>query len=400
MKYVRGKYVQAQIFTDNIEDAALQQVQILTDMPFMDGEQLRLMPDVHAGKGCTVGTVMTINNGRICPNLVGVDIGCGMLVARLKNRLITEDTLKRLDEVIHTHIPAGRQIHETPVYTGGEYRYTAKVDVERAKLSLGTLGGGNHFIELARGEDLEYYLIIHTGSRHLGVEVANFWQKEAIAAQTRISPVYKEAVIEAFKLAGRQNEISQFLKDWSAGLKADAVPEELAYLEGDKARWYLNDMYRAQDYAHCNRLVILESILHYMDWNYDLRFETVHNYIDTQLGILRKGAVSALDGEQLIIPMNMRDGSLLCTGKGNPDWLYSAPHGAGRLMSRSQARKQIEMKDFEKSMEGIYTTSVLESTIDESPMAYKPMDEIINNIKYTVNVEQILKPVYNFKAGD
>ena len=358
---LNGKYASAKIFTDLVDGASISQVQTLLGQKFVEGSQVRMMPDIHAGAGCTIGTTMTITSA-VCPNLVGVDIGCGMLVIPLAEK---EIDLPMLDDVIRKYIPSGfskrDKAHVFAFITRlNELRCKKHVNIPLAEISIGTLGGGNHFIEVDRDDEDNLYLVIHTGSRHLGLEVANYYQN----------------------LAGGG---------------------ELDYLSGSDFDDYIHDMKIVQEFAQFNRDAIADEILDHANiaCTYG-EFESIHNYIDTDNMILRKGSVSAKAGEKLLIPINMRDGSLICIGKGNPDWNYSAPHGAGRLMSRSAAKKRVSMTEYKKTMKeaGVYTTSVNKSTLDESPMAYKPMEEIINNIKDTVEIIDIIKPIYNFKAGE
>ena len=400
MKELYGRYGTAKVFTDLVEDAALEQITTLLNQEFISGSKIRIMPDVHAGAGCTIGTTMTITD-KVCPNLVGVDIGCGMAVMALKQDHID---LELLDRVIREKIPSGFNIRDKK----SEYLYLIEDDLKelacrdhinmtRAELSLGTLGGGNHFIEVNEDDNGRLYLVIHSGSRHLGLEVANYYQQ---LAEKLVCGNDKESVqrlITELKAQGRHKEISDELKK----LKSATVdiPRELAYVSGQLFDDYIHDMTIIQQYASCNRSAIAFEIMDALDLTTWQAFETIHNYIDVGRGILRKGAVSAWDGELLIIPMNMRDGSLICRGKGNPDWNYSAPHGAGRLMSRAAAKKTFTVDEFAKSMDGIYTTSICEDTLDECPMVYKPMESIIKNIKDTVEIKQIIRPIYNFKAG-
>lgn len=396
MKEVKGKYGTAKIFTDLVEDSAVDQVKTLMDQKFVEGSKVRMMPDIHTGKGCTIGTTMTIKD-KVCPNLVGVDIGCGMLCVKLSVK--EPFNLMDLDFVIRRDIPAGFNVRDeahpfTDVLRLGELWCKDSVDIERAKLSLGTLGGGNHFIEIDQDEEGYYYLIIHTGSRHLGVEVAEYYQNWAYESMKQNHKNVIAYTIEDLKNNGREKEIFSAL----AKLKID-IQKDLCSIGGLLFDSYINDMKIVQHYAKCNRLAIAGEILNRMGWFEISSFETIHNYIDTDDMILRKGAVSAKKDERLLIPMNMRDGSLLCVGKGNPDWNYSAPHGAGRLMSRGEAKRKFSIDEFEKSMDGVFTTSVGIDTIDECPMAYKPMESIIENIGDTVDILKVLKPVYNFKAG-
>lgn len=418
MKEIRGSYGIAKVFTDNIEDKAVEQIKVLMDQPYTLDASVRIMPDVHAGAGCTIGTTMCILNEMICPNLVGVDIGCGVYVTHLTD--VKEIDYEKLDQVIHNYIPSGYEIYSEAVIDDpelDELKCKDSVDLERAEKSIGTLGGGNHFIEIDKDDQGRFYLVIHSGSRHLGVEVANYYQNKGYDILKQNQKDTRDSIIHAFKAAGREREISAAL----AKLKKWEISKDLAYVAGDAYRDYIHDMGIVQRYASMNRETMAYIILDNMGWDtklllgpcvgddkvwkYDKReypFHTIHNYIDCDTGwkpILRKGAVSAKNGEILIIPMNMRDGSLICRGKGNPYWNYSAPHGAGRILSRASAKREISIADYEKSMSGIYTTSVNEFTLDESPMAYKPMDEIISCIGDTVDILKVIKPVYNFKAN-
>lgn len=395
MRTVTGKYGTAKIFTDLVEDSAVNQVQTLMNQEFVNGCKVRMMPDIHSGKGCTIGTTMEIRD-KICPNLVGVDIGCGMHTTIMPSTIFSD--FEKLDQVIHENIPSGFNIRKEPHHYIrnthlDELLCRDSVDIERAKLSLGTLGGGNHFIEVDRDNDGRYYLVVHTGSRHLGVEVAEYYQNWAYDSLKQNHKNIRNHVIESLRAQGREREIQKELSN----LVCD-IPKDLAYVGGILFDSYLHDMKIVQEYARWNRIAIADDIRTFMGWGIEDDFETIHNYIDMDRMILRKGAVSAEIGEKLLIPMNMRDGSLICIGKGNPDWNYSAPHGAGRMMSRAEAKRKIDISEFEESMNGIYTTSVSEGTIDESPMAYKPMESIIENIGDTVDILKVIKPVYNFKA--
>lgn len=395
MKTVTGKYGTAKIFTDLVEDSAVNQVQTLMNQEFVNGCKVRMMPDIHSGKGCVVGTTMEIRD-KICPNLVGVDIGCGMHTTIIPSTIFPD--FEKLDRVVHENIPSGFNIRKEPHHYIrnthlDELLCRDSVDIERAKLSLGTLGGGNHFIEVDRDNDGCYYLVVHTGSRHLGVEVAEYYQNWAYDSLKQNHKNIRNHVIESLRAQGREREIQKELSN----LVCD-IPKDLAYVGGILFDSYLHDMKIVQEYARWNRIAIADDIRTFMGWGIEDDFETIHNYIDMDRMILRKGAVSAEIGEKLLIPMNMRDGSLICIGKGNPDWNYSAPHGAGRTMSRAEAKRKIDISEFEESMNGIYTTSVSEGTIDESPMAYKPMESIIENIGDTVDILKVIKPVYNFKA--
>lgn len=396
MKEIKGKYGTAKIFTDLVEESAVDQVKVLMNQKFVEGSKVRMMPDIHAGKGCTIGTTMTIKD-KVCPNLVGVDIGCGMLCIKLS--VSCDMNFEKLDRVIREYIPSGSSIRDEvhPYILNArlnELHCYKNIDlVERARRSIGTLGGGNHFIEIDQDKDGYHYLVIHTGSRNLGVEVASYYQDLAYELMRENKKNIIDYVIDDLKSQGRENEISSAL----ANLKID-ITKDLCSISGLPFDSYIHDMEIVQEYAKWNRLAIAGEILNRMSWFEISSFETIHNYIDTDNMILRKGAVSAIEGELLLIPMNMRDGSILCIGKGNPDWNYSAPHGAGRIMSRKEAKKKFSMAEYHKSMFDIFTTSVNLGTIDECPMAYKPMQSIISNIEDTVDVLKILKPVYNFKA--
>lgn len=399
MLIISGQYGTAKVFTETLDDVSREQIEALLDQQYATDAHVRMMPDVHAGVGCTIGTTMKITNA-ICPNLVGVDIGCGMLVARLKER---EINFEQLDRVIRQYVPSGFQVHDTPPEPSIELQLRELycrhfVNLERAGCSLGTLGGGNHFIEIERDDDLgDLYLVIHTGSRHLGVDVACYYQR---IAEKNCNNYRQEIddMIRRYKAEGRQREIQSEINRIKSSVPIHSPG--LAYVTGSAMRHYLHDMGIAQWYAQQNRIRIAAVLQHYMGWHIDKVFTTVHNYIDMNRMILRKGAVSADKGEELLIPMNMRDGSLLCVGKGNSDWNFSAPHGAGRLMSRAKARETLSMDEFAATMDGVFSTSVSLDTIDESPMAYKPMEDILRYIEPTVEVKKILKPVYNFKAGD
>ena len=364
-----GHHGTAKVFTDDLEASAERQIRTFCDQPWSAGAKIRIMPDVHAGKGCTIGATMTVTD-TIVPNIVGVDIGCGMLTVRLKEKRVD---LPRLDSFIRQNIPCGREVRERPHRSHGrldisDLRCVKKIDTRRAKESIGTLGGGNHFIELDQDDESNLYLVIHTGSRNPGLRVAEHYQTIAYNA--------------------------------CGGRAQSEVPYELAYLSGNDMQDYLHDMAFMQAFADLNRTVIKEVILDGMNLAEEDSFTTIHNYVDTEMMILRKGAVSAQKGERLLIPMNMRDGSLICTGLGNEDWNCSAPHGAGRLMSRKDAFDTFTLTAFRESMEGVYTTSVSRDTLDECPMVYKPMEEIMKQIKDTVTVEKTIRPIYNFKASE
>ena len=396
MKEVAGKYNTAKIFTDVVDEKSIEQVKLLCDQPFVKGSKIRMMPDIHAGAGCTIGTTMTITD-KVVPNLVGVDIGCGMLCAELGK---IDLDLEKLDKVVREHIPSGfnvrTKVHGYLNNTDLSKLYCVdSVDLDRAALSVGTLGGGNHFIEVDKDDGGDLYLVIHTGSRHLGVEVCNFYQEQAYNCLKYRWGKERDMLIKHLKDAGREKEISTELSKHIFDISKD-----LAYVDNGLFKRYIHDMEIAQRYAHWNRMAIANTIGGYMKLDVANRFTTTHNYIDTENMILRKGAVSAQKGEKLLIPINMRDGSLICVGKGNPDWNYSAPHGAGRLFGRMAAKKNFSVEEFKQSMEGVYTTSVGEDTLDECPMAYKSMDDIMNNITDTVDILKVIKPIYNFKASE
>ncbi len=395
---LNGKYGAAKVFTDVCDEASVAQVVELLNQPYAEGSRIRLMPDIHAGAGCTIGTTMTVTD-KICPNLVGVDIGCGMQVARIE-----EDNIEfgNLDAVIRRHIPSGKETRdESHTFNDrvdlAELRCAKHVDLDRARLSLGTLGGGNHFIEADRDNDGNLYLVIHSGSRHLGLEIAKYYQRRAVSG-LKENRQKEQDIIDSLKAAGRQSEIEETLKKLKR--QNPGIPEPLAYVSGQDLEDYLHDMGIAQEYAAWNRRAMMNEIIRRMNLTVAEEFTTIHNYIDLEHDTLRKGAVSAQKGEKLIIPINMRDGSLICVGKGNPDWNFSAPHGAGRLFSRGEAKRAFTVEEFEREMAGIYTTSVNQSTLDESPMAYKSIDDIVENIGPTADIISRIRPIYNFKASE
>lgn len=404
MIILHGKYGNAFVYTDLVDNASQGQIVALLNQPFAEGANIRLMPDVHAGAGCTIGTTMQIHD-KVCPNLVGVDIGCGMLVTKIKDKNIE---FSKLDSVIREFVPSGFKKHTNCDYDDeienliNDLRAKC-VDMKDAQESYGSLGGGNHFIEVNKDDDGAYYLVIHSGSRHPGLTIANYYQKQAIDQLKGIDiPTLerkKKELVEKLKAEHRENEIDKELHELKKGNPTN-IPPNLAYLTGQLFEDYIHDMKLMQLYATKNRHKMKSIIMKKMGFSQEFEFETIHNYIDIEKMILRKGAVSAQEGERLIIPMNMRDGSLICIGKGNPEWNYSAPHGAGRLMSRSEAKSTLTLTEFKKQMEGIFSTSVTRATIDESPMAYKPMETIVENIGPTCNIEKIIKPVYNFKASE
>lgn len=396
---LKGKYNEAKIFTDVVDEASLSQVLLLLNQEFVSGSKIRLMPDIHAGAGCTVGTTMTITD-KIVPNLVGVDIGCGMETIRVREKHIEP---QKLDKLIYEKIPSGFNIREKT------HRYFEKINLEdlycykeidqrRAEKSMGTLGGGNHFIEAGQDEEGLIYLIVHSGSRHLGLEVANYYQTEGYRVLNGSTQKDVEELTAELKAQGKEREISRRIAALK-NTKRTSIPKPLAYVSGELFDRYIHDMKIVQRYAELNRQAMMDEMVKGMKLHVVDQFTTVHNYIDTDQMILRKGAVSAGKNEKLLIPINMRDGSLLCVGKGNEDWNQSAPHGAGRLMSRSAAKESFTVSEFKKQMAGIYTTSVNKDTLDECPMAYKNREDIVNNIGDTVAITGVIRPIYNFKAG-
>jgi len=379
------------VYATTLEDAAFEQIKKLGEFEPYQNSKIRIMPDVHAGKGCTIGTTMTIFD-KITPNLVGVDGSCGMLTVKLKE---TDIDLRKLDKTINEKIPHGFNIHSKSIKKIDlrKLKCLKHVDVIRASKSVGSLGSGNHFIELAKGLDDSLYLVIHTGSRNLGVQVCKYYQNLACKEMEGLKNIKKD-LIAKLKVEGKEKDINKELSK----IKKPKVDKNLAFLEGEGLKDYLHDMKIVQKYAVDNRAAIAEIILNTLNLHEEERFETIHNYIDFNRMILRKGAVSAEKGEKLLIPINMRDGSIIALGKGNPDWNYSAPHGAGRLMSRGEAHKKLNLNEFKEQMKDIYSTSVLTETLDEAPNAYKPIDEILNSIKETVEVIEVIKPIYNFKS--
>lgn len=395
MIIIQGKYNTARVFTKNIEETAKNQVQEMLNQEFVKDEQVRIMPDVHAGKGSTIGTTMTITNGKVVPNLVGVDIGCGISVYEIEK---TDNfDWNKLDNVINEYVPSGRNVRnsipESIIQNFDSLSFPLQNE-NRVQLSQGTLGGGNHFIEISKSAN-RYFLLIHSGSRNLGVQVAKHHQDKAIAYHK--SNVFdRKELINELKLQGREKEIGSEL----AKIKPVVFDKELAYLEGDLLSDYLNDMRLAQNFAIHNRSFMAQMIFNKMGWKIKDSFDSIHNYIDIENKILRKGATDAREGLRLVIPLNMRDGAIIAKGKGNPEWNYSAPHGAGRVMSRTKAKELVKLDDFRDSMEGVYSNSVVEATLDESPFAYKKAQEIIDNIHDTVEILDVIKPVYNFKAKE
>lgn len=389
------------IFTTNIEQKALDQIHTLIKQPSFSECKIRIMPDVHSGVGCVIGFTANLGD-KVIPNIVGVDIGCGMLTVDLGN---IDIDFEKLDETIRSKIPYGRNVYtdNCPKYAKNESKSFIErlrckdllLDIDWLERSLCTLGGGNHFIEIDTDDSNNKYLIIHSGSRNLGKQVADIYQKLAIK-QIFSTEKERSKIIEDLKADGRANEIQSTLSKLK---KKTDIPKELCYLEGSDRDDYLHDMRICQEFATRNREIIAERICIAMGWNIMNTFHTIHNYIDRD-NMVRKGAISAKKNEMVLIPINMRDGCIIAIGKGNEDWNNSAPHGAGRVMSRNKARESISLDEFEKSMNGIFTTSINESTIDESPMVYKPMHEILKNIRDTVDICKLIRPIYNFKANE
>ncbi len=395
MLKLQGKYNEAKVFTNNVDETATGQIIDLCNQEFVKDSQIRIMPDTHAGAGCTIGTTMTIQD-KIVPNLVGVDIGCGMEVVVIDKKK-EEINFDYLDETIRKFVPSGFRIRDK------EHRFSKMIDfdgvrapftLQRAQKSIGTLGGGNHFIELNEDDKGNVYIVIHSGSRNLGKQIAEYYQNFAYEQLIDVTSM-KDEIIKRLMKEGREKEIKETLR----GIKKPNIRKELAYLEGQGFKDYMNDMSIAQKYAELNRKAMIDEIVTKMDWKVTDQFTTIHNYIDIENMILRKGAISAQKDERVIIPINMRDGSIIAFGKGNPDWNFSGPHGAGRIMSLKKAKELLSLEDFQNTMTEVWTTSVVESTIDEAPMVYKPMDEIIENTKETIDIKHIIKPLYNFKAN-
>ena len=401
MLEIKGKVNTAICFARVIEDEAIAQIRRMCDTGMAGGSRIRIMPDVHAGKGCTIGTTMTITDKAV-PNVVGVDIGCGMYTVKLGKVNID---FAKVDEVCH-YIPSGMDVWEGRIvrFDLSELRcYRELRDSRRLERSIGTLGGGNHFIEIDEAADGTKYLVIHSGSRNLGKQVAEFYQQLAIDLHSGKEEYFRmrDEIIRTYKEQGRRTEIQEALKALKSEYetKNPDAPEDLCWLYGEYLEDYLHDVEICQRFAKLNRETMAEIILDKTGMSAEDAFHTIHNYIDTDEMILRKGAIAAHEGEKVLIPINMRDGSVLAVGKGNPDWNYSAPHGAGRVMSRAKAKESIGLDEYKASMNGVYTTSVNEQTLDEAPMAYKALEDIIDVIKESVDVIEVLRPIYNFKAG-
>ncbi len=399
---IKGKVTTAVCYASVIEKEAIEQIRTMCDYELTAGSRVRIMPDVHAGSGCTIGTTMTILD-KVCPNTVGVDIGCGMYTVKLNEK---ELDFEQIDAAVHS-IPSGMNVWESKTEEFdliGLRCYGALKDISRLECSLGTLGGGNHFIEIDRASDGACYLIIHSGSRNLGKQVAGYYQQRAedsLIGKDRITRE-RDELIRTMKAQGKDQEIHAALEQFTrtCGLSTPSIPADLCWLEGPAVTEYLNDVVVCQRFARRSREIMAEKILEKTGLTVSESFHTVHNYIDTDEMILRKGAIAAHKGEKVLIPINMRDGSVIAIGKGNPEWNNSAPHGAGRIMSRAKARSSIDLEEYRKAMQGIYSTSVNENTLDEAPMAYKSLDDIIGVIWDSVDIVEIMKPVYNFKASD
>ena len=399
---IKGKVNTALCYANVIEDEAIEQIRRMCDYPMTEGSRIRIMPDVHSGKGCTIGTTMTITDKAV-PNVVGVDIGCGMYTVDLGK---VDINFEKVDEAAH-FIPSGMNVWE-----GRQERfdltklrcYRDLKDTKRLGRSLGTLGGGNHFIEIDQAADGTKYLIIHSGSRNLGKQVAELYQKLAVNLSRGYGDYLKQRdeIIRTYKEQGRRKEIQEALKQlhWQVYESETSMPEDLCYLSGTYLEDYLYDVEVCQAFARRNREKIAEIILERTGMDGGESFHTIHNYIDTEEMILRKGAIAARNGEKVLIPINMKDGSVLAVGRGNPEWNYSAPHGAGRLMSRTKAKSSLSLEEYQKRMEGVYTKKVKEKTLDEAPMAYKSIEDIIDVIRESVDIIDVMKPIYNFKASE
>lgn len=399
---IKGKVNTALCYAKVVEEEAIEQIRRMCDYAVTENSQICIMPDVHAGKGCTIGTTMTITD-KVVPNVVGVDIGCGMYTVNLGK---DEVDFEKVDEAAH-FIPSGREVWEgrqEKFDLTDLHCYRELKDAKRLARSLGTLGGGNHFIEIDEAADGTKYLIIHSGSRNLGKQVAELYQKLAINLSGGYGEYLekRDEIIRTYKEQGRKSEIQSALKQirWQVHESSASIPEDLCYLEGKCLEDYLHDVKICQVFARRSREKMAEIILERTGMNGCDAFHTIHNYIDTDEMILRKGAIAAHKGERVLIPINMKDGSILAIGKGNPEWNYSAPHGAGRIMSRTKAKNELNMDEYKQAMKGIYTTSVNENTLDEAPMAYKSLESIIDVIRESVDIIDIMKPIYNFKASE
>lgn len=399
---IKGKMNTALCYATVVEDEAIEQIRRMCDYEFTKGSKVRIMPDVHAGKGCTIGTTMTVVD-KVVPNVVGVDIGCGMYTVNLGREDID---LAKFDEAAH-FIPSGMMMWEgrkEKFDLTGLRCYRELKDSRRLERSLGTLGGGNHFIEIDRAADGTNYLVIHSGSRNLGKQVAEIYQRLAINLSRGYGDYLekRDEIIRTYKEQGRKGEIQEALKNlrFHVFQSETPIPEDLCFLSGEYLEDYLHDVEICQHFARRSREKMAEVLMERTGIAGGEAFHTIHNYIDTEEMILRKGAIAAHKGEKVLIPINMRDGSILAVGKGNPEWNYSAPHGAGRVMSRKKAHDSLSMEEYRKTMEGIYTTSINEGTLDEAPMAYKSLEDIIGVVSESVDVIEVLKPIFNFKASD
>ena len=401
MYKVIGKYNEALVYASNAEAKSIEQIETICNMEFSKDAKIRIMPDVHAGAGCTIGTTMTLTNA-VIPNMVGVDIGCGMEVAQIKEK---EIDLEKLDNLIKAEIPYGREVRKkTHPYARDIRIYELKCAKKIKHLSkeawaIGSLGGGNHFIEVDKDDEDNLYIVIHSGSRHLGKSVAEVYQSLSYKQVNGVTDEDIKKIINDLKSQGRQKEIESILLKMKEE-RLNNIPKDLAYCTGELFEDYIHDMRIMQEFADLNRNAMMQIILDGMNFTVVDKFTTIHNYIDIDNMILRKGSVSAQKGEKLLIPINMRDGSLICIGEGNPEWNYSAPHGAGRLCSRKEAFRRFTLEEFQDSMKGIYTTTANKDTLDECPMAYKTMDEIVENIEPTADIIKVIKPIYNFKAAE
>ena len=400
MEEIIGTVNTAISYAKTIDELAKQQIKRMCDHEFTSGSKIRIMPDVHAGKGCTIGTTMTIIDKAV-PNIVGVDIGCGMLTVKLEDSTID---FEKLDEAAH-FIPSGRNVWEEKQVDfdlNSLHCYKQLKNIKWLENSIGSLGGGNHFIEVEKSKDGIYYLVIHSGSRNLGCQVAEHYQQLAMDLNVGNASYIeqREKIIRELKEAGRFKEIQTALNNLRDNRENTSIPKDLCFLYGKYFEQYLQDMKISQEFAIKNREQMAKILIERAGLTAVESFHTVHNYIDIENMILRKGAIPAYRDQKVLIPINMRDGSVLAVGKGNPDWNYSAPHGAGRIMSRKEAKNKLKLEDYKEVMAGIYTTSISEATLDEAPMAYKSLNDIIDVIGDTVEIVDVMKPVYNFKASE
>ena len=404
---IKGDFNEAEVFTENIDKETISQIKQLLDQEFVKNSNIRVMPDCHKGAGCVIGTTMTIKD-KIVPNLVGVDIGCGVLCVELGD---IDLNLDKIDDFIKNNIPHGFNINNKAVvdYIDKILKIRCinniKKKPEEFNRALGSLGGGNHFIEIDKDDFNNKYLVIHSGSRNIGLQVAKHYQDVGYNNLNYNNSEYEEKskeIIESYKKSGKKKKIEKELKKLKEFLKIESkIPKDLCYVQGQDLDDYLHDMDIVQRYASKNRELMAEKIVEFIGLDYESlnKFESIHNYIEVDKYMLRKGAISAYEGEDVLIPINMRDGVIIGKGKGNPNWNYSAPHGAGRILSRAEAKNKIHMNDYKASMKDIFTTCVNVSTLDEAPQAYKPIEEIINNITDTVDIKKIIKPIYNFKSN-